>query len=167
MSTVTRADFDRKPPAQLAGDDADLDLAKRYMTSADTIFRAFSWVALPPTQHGLFRWHPVAQNGGIYQESFALSSSSDPGTVQIFLGDADDCETASLESVDNDMQLLVTLSRIARDKGIGRLSADDDVLVTAVRDIVLSAAGYDSEAMPIEVFAAIVAREPRANREAE
>lgn len=148
------ASFYRRPPADL--EDAPLSEVLRAMSVTASILEAFGYRQRPLGRWRRLVWDSPQSDNGKPRATVETSDSCAAGVV-VEVGE-------SVEVFDNDLALIVRLVELS-EIGIGRL--DVHRFVVAVKNLVLSAAGYDPEAMPIEVFAAIVAREPRADREAE
>lgn len=148
--------FDRNPPAALAADDTPLSDTLRYMRVTDKIFRAFGWQMHPIVHTGYLRWSAPApgNDGYVLYRTFADTSGSSAGAVNLYVSDLDDCDDAPCEMVFNDLLLFQRLAEVYRMRGIGRI--DTSELVEAIQYLALSAAGYDPASMPTELFAILV-----------
>lgn len=148
--------FERNPPAALDADETPLSDTLRYMRVTDKIFRAFGWQMHPIVHTGYLRWSAPApgDDGYVLYRTFADTSGSGARVVNLYVSDLDDCDDAPCEMIFNDLLLFQRLAEVHRTRGIGRI--DTDELVEAIKYLALSAAGYDPEAMPIEMFAMLV-----------
>ncbi|CAB5280182.1 hypothetical protein IST455A_00993 [Burkholderia multivorans] len=146
--------FDRNPPAGLDSDDAKMSDVMRYMRVTAKLFEAFGWQMHPVTHSGYLRWSAPAKgnDGYVLCRTYADTSGDCAHGVTLRVGDLDDCDDAQVDTVWNDLSLLVRLAEVHRTRGIGRV--DVDKLIEAVRDLVLVASGHEPGSMPIEVFAA-------------